>query len=64
MNYSCSCMADTVRAMDYSGLCKDVTVVVRSTAGMTEPRMGTDTGFGVDTRFDMNRGSPELLSWW
>ena len=31
---------------------------------MTEPGLGTETGFGVDTRFDMGTGLLELLLWW
>lgn len=57
MNYFCT--FDIARAVNYSGFCTGVTVVVRSTAGLTEPSTGT--GFGGDTRFDM--GVLELLLW-
>ena len=45
----------TVGAVNCSGLRTGVTGVVRSTASLTGPGMRSDTGFGVDTRFD--RGS-------
>jgi hypothetical protein len=51
------------RKLSCSGFHMAVTVVVWSTAGLTEPgmRSGTGTGFGGDTRFDMDL--LELLLW-
>ena len=55
MNYSSICTSDIVRGMNYSGFHTDMTAVVKGTTGMTEPRMGTDTGL---------EDLIELLSWW
>ena len=59
MNYSGICTPHIVRVTNYSGFCTGVRVAVRSTVGLTEVDMSTDTGFGADTRFDL--GMLELL---
>ena len=51
-----TCTFDIARALDYSGFCTGMTLVVVSTVDLTEPdmRSGTDTDFEENIRSDMD----------